>query len=185
MIQKQFELKHSVQHYNNNVHGDKGGTGQIQKMYSTAHLICLVVRYPGKTHYLYLGRGNNYEGVWEGTRTPPTVLRIRDRYLEYLRKYLTGRRLVEPVVDSKDRILILPYHGRGRISYLLLFFKGRSLYFLNLHYDDNDNPRLFLSWKLLRQNEINMEKLSENEKVERLLAGIERPTLASLGRGNL
>ena len=35
----------------------KGDTIFIQKIYSTAHFLCLSLRGAGQNHYLYIGRG--------------------------------------------------------------------------------------------------------------------------------
>ncbi len=90
MKQNYYEINKSVNQYNEKIVKEKFGYGQIQKIYSTPHLICFIVRYPGLNRYLYIGRGSNYEGLWEGIIAPPSDIRIKDKYLEYLRKKLLG-----------------------------------------------------------------------------------------------
>ncbi len=63
MKQNYYEINKSVNQYNEKIVKEKFGYGQIQKIYSTPHLICFIVRYPGLNRYLYIGRGSNYEGV--------------------------------------------------------------------------------------------------------------------------
>ncbi len=64
--------------------------GQIQKIYSTSQLVSLSIRIPGKTWSLYLGRGSGIEGFWLGDSPPPSHLRRKDNFLEYLRRHLSS-----------------------------------------------------------------------------------------------
>ncbi|GEM_PF-497894 len=147
MIQNLLTIQHSVQKYHTLVCGDKSSKGQVQKIYSTAHLICLVVRYPGQTVHLYLGRGGGYEGFWHGDIVPDSKFRIRDHFLEYLRKYVKGSLLVNVVSDDKDRIVSLEYKNSEIHGKCYFFWKGRSLYFSNLTEDNEKNRLLFKSWE--------------------------------------
>ncbi|MBL6990009.1 MAG: hypothetical protein ISR65_09535 [Bacteriovoracaceae bacterium] len=118
-------------------------------------MICLTVRFPGNTRYLYLGRGNHYEGIWEGSKIPPSEIRIRERFLEYFRKYLKGATTGKIILDELDRIVTIPYFKDGRQQYISFFYKGRSLYFLNIYY--KKGWKIFLSWQLLKKDSIVIE----------------------------
>ena len=142
MIQTYKKIKDFVNNYN---HSTTGQYGQVQKLYSTPHLICIILRLKGKTKYLYLGRGNHFEGIWEHSAPPPSGFRIRDRFLEYLRKYLVGAKIGSLFLCPNDRILIIPYFKNNDQNFLGLFYKGRTLYFLNL-FKEGEKNRLFRSW---------------------------------------
>jgi predicted ribosome quality control (RQC) complex YloA/Tae2 family protein len=121
--------------------------GQIQKIYSTAYYIAIAVRSPGRTHYLYLGRGGGYEGVWIDSFPPPSALRRKDNFLEYFRKHLSSCGFLNLEIDKYDRILSLSYQKYGQRQTLMLFWKARKFYFLHHYLESPDRPyRLLLSW---------------------------------------
>jgi predicted ribosome quality control (RQC) complex YloA/Tae2 family protein len=142
MIQTYKQIKDVVNSYNNSTTGQYG---QVQKLYSTPHLICIILRLKGHSKNLYLGRGSNFEGIWEHSDPPPSTFRIRDRFLEYLRKHLVGAKIGGLFLSPNDRILIIPYFKNNDKNFLGLFYKGRTLYFLNLFKEGGKN-RLFRSW---------------------------------------
>lgn len=169
MIQKWYQLKEAVDGFVRDMNVDMGmeGTGAIgfiQKIYSSTRYVCMTVRGNRKTAYLYLGRGKGYEGVWLGDNLPPIELRIRDTFLEYLRKYLVSAKLMDLIVDKTDRILVFKYRRMQGLpcSYLLLHWYRRNLYFMNYCYEGEENasvsanlntPKLFLSWRKDREGE--------------------------------
>ena len=114
--------------------------GQIQKLYSTPHWVCLGIFDGRARHYLYLGRGASYKGVSLGEGFPPAYLRVKDRFLEYLRAHLEGRRLVAWEKDKLDRLLLLRYGGDERFVF---FWRGPKLYFLHYFLKDGER-KLFL-----------------------------------------
>ncbi len=119
----------------------------IQKIYSTSYYICLTVRLPGITRYIYIGRGGGYEGLWIGNKKPNSFLRKRDKFLEFLRKHLSSCSLDHFEIDLKDRILTLHYQKWGRISKFFFFYNARNLYFVNFYYDKKkERMLLFKSW---------------------------------------
>ena len=142
MIQTHKQLKNFVNNYNKFVNGQYG---QIQKIYSTPHLICIILRLKGTSKYLYLGRGNHFEGIWEHMGPPPSEFRVRGRFLEYLRKYLIGARVGTIFLSSFDRILVIPYFQNKDQNFLAFFWKGRTLYFLN-QFKAEDKNKIFCSW---------------------------------------
>ncbi len=141
------ELSNRVDYFNSIVlKSGKKLRGKIQKIISTQHFICLGIRYPGITRVIYLGRGHGYEGIWFTDEMPPPAIRVRDRYLEYLRKYLKNANIEEIRSDEFDRILIIPYHKRGENGILGIFWKGRKLYFSNTYTEAGKRLHILRSW---------------------------------------
>lgn len=112
---------------------------------------------------MYLGRGNHYEGAWEASKLPSSSLRIRDRYLEYYRKYLVGKRISELKIDKKDRILIIPYQNKNNKDFLMLFYKGRELFFANSFTNSKGDKEIFLSWQSLEKHGYSFETSEDLE----------------------
>lgn len=130
--------------------------GQIQKIYSTSFFISFSIRSPGKTWHLFLGRGAGQEGVWPSHLPPPSVLRRRDNFLEYLRKHLSSCSFVSLDLDKFDRVIKLDYQKFGQLQSILFFWKGRKLYFVHHYQDGPEEPfKLLLSWhgKAIRPSE--------------------------------
>lgn len=122
--------------------------GQIQKIYSTAFFISFSIRTPGKTWHLYLGRGGGYEGVWLDEGSPPSVLRRKDNFLEYLRRHISSCSFVSLDLDENDRIIKLDYQKFGQLQSILFFWKARKLYFVHYFQDAPEAPfKLLLSWQ--------------------------------------
>jgi predicted ribosome quality control (RQC) complex YloA/Tae2 family protein len=122
--------------------------GQIQKIYSTAFFISLSVRIPGKTWSVYLGRGSGMEGVWLDESVPPSQLREKDNFLEYLRRHLSSCTFIGISLDPHDRIIRLDYQKFGLKQSLLLFWKARKVYFLHSYRESPEGePKLLMSWK--------------------------------------
>jgi len=121
--------------------------GQIQKIYSTAFYIAISIRTPGKTLWLYIGRGNGYEGVWLSDAPPVSALRRRDHFLEYLRKFLISTTLVKLNLDVLDRIISIEYQKYGQINSLFMFWMGRKTYIAHYYFDfESEQFKLLLSW---------------------------------------
>lgn len=120
---------------------------QIQKIYGSSHFVSLQIRLPGKSLYLYFGRGHNYEGFWLGDKQIESALRKRDQFLEYLRRYLSASVLLNLSLDEKDRIIKIDYGRFGHTNSLMLFYKGRELYFANIFFDEKTKRfQVFRSW---------------------------------------
>lgn len=121
---------------------------QIQKIYSSVRYISLQIRLPGRTSYLYFGRGHGYEGIWEGEAAIPAQLRSSDKFLGYLRKFLKSSRLIEVEADPEDRIFYLHYGRWGRGNVMGFFYCGRELFFFNYFWNQkNGEFNLFKSWE--------------------------------------
>lgn len=144
MIQYYLDLEKQV----TNIKEKSLSYGQIQKLYSTAYYISFSIRAPGKTWHLYLGRGASYEGVWLHDSPPPSVLRRKDTFLEYLRRHVSACSFIDLEVDKYDRIVKFDYQKFGERQSFLFFWKARKLYFLHYYQDLPDAPfKLLLSWR--------------------------------------
>jgi predicted ribosome quality control (RQC) complex YloA/Tae2 family protein len=122
--------------------------GQIQKIYSTAYYIAISVRIPGKTWYLYFGRGGGFEGVWIHPTPPPPELRRKDKFLDYLRRHLSSCSFLDVSLDPFDRIVRLDYQKFGKIQSFYWFWKGRKLYFIHYFQERAEAPfKILLSWR--------------------------------------
>ena len=136
-----------------------GEIGQIQKIYSSATTIDIAIRFPGKTQHLYIGRGAGTEGLWISEKRIPSELRKIDKFLEYLRRYLSGCTFQGLELDESDRCVKIKYGRAGKLCSLLLFYAGRDLYFENCFFDDKSGEMmLFKSWK-------NNSSVFENENL--------------------
>jgi predicted ribosome quality control (RQC) complex YloA/Tae2 family protein len=88
------------------------------------------------------------EGMWLHDSPPPSELRRKDNFLEYLRRYLSSCTLVDIELDQSDRICRLNYQKFGQLQSLLLFWKARKLYFIHYFKESPDAPyKLLLSWR--------------------------------------
>ena len=144
MIQYYLDLEKQVK----NINEKSLGQGQIQKLYSTAFYISVSIRSPGKTWHLFFGRGAGNEGVWPHDLPPPSELRRRDNFLEYLRRHLSSCSFLGIKLDAYDRIVQFSYQKFGAEQSFLWFWKGRKLYFLHHYQDEPRSPfKLLLSWR--------------------------------------
>lgn len=180
MIQTYNDMSCQVRQFQNNWNGD----GQIQKIYSSARFVSLSLRSMGKTVYLCFGRGKGYEGFWLGEKQIPSPLRKIDQFLEYLRKHISGARLLGVEQDSEDRVIYVKYQKFGKECALGLFYCGRKLYFANYYYNlKTQSMELFRSWskaealdKSLSESFREMGKSLQNLE----LRSKEVPSIASL-----
>jgi len=124
--------------------------GQVQKIYSTAHWICLGIFDGQKRQCLYLGRGASYEGLALGPAFPPSAMRIKDRFLEYLRAHLEGKRCLSWYKDELDRIVLLKLANEACFCF---FWRGPLLYFLH-YYAHEGNKKLFRSWRSSEKSDL-------------------------------
>lgn len=143
MIQTYNDMEGQVRQFQSLYNGE----GQLQKVYSSARYVSVSLRSKGETIYLFFGRGKGYEGFWTGKRQIPATLRKKDRFLEYLRKRLSGARLIEIRQDREDRVLYVDYRKFGKKNTLGMFYKGRILYFACFYYNPKkERFELFKSW---------------------------------------
>lgn len=116
--------------------------GHVQKIYSTAWYLSFQVRVPGDTFSLVLGRGGGHEGLWVGEGAPPSELRVRDTWLEWCRKNITGALLLGVDMDPGDRAIRLRLQKGGQRDDLYIFWAGRTAFFANRSGEGN----WFFSW---------------------------------------
>ncbi|MDC0255473.1 NFACT RNA binding domain-containing protein [Bacteriovoracales bacterium] len=178
MRQNYYEINRSVNEYNEKIEKENVTYGQIQKIYSTPHLICLRARFPGLSYNLYLGRGSHYEGFWSSIDTPPPELRIKDRFLEYLRKALLSSKIRLIKIDESDRVLYIPYFKSKKVNCLSLFWKGRDLYFQNIFLDEGEKYKCLKSWVGVTQDLFSTSEMNEDEIIE-----FSKKNFDELGRG--
>lgn len=103
------------------------------------------LRLPGKSIYLYVGRGQKYEGIFIGKNAVPSEYRIRDRFIEFCRKYVQGGIVHKIETLLEDRVVNIYFTKRESHYNLTLFWKGRDLYF-SLHEKTESVERIFCSW---------------------------------------
>lgn len=143
MIQYYLDLEKQVKNINESL----SQQGQIQKIYSTSYYVSINVRSHGRNWHLFLGRGGGYEGLWLAEKAPPSHLRRKDLFLEYLRKHLSSCRFHGLSIDQYDRIIKLDYQKYGVLQSLLLFWKGRQLYFVHRFQESLDGVfKTLMSW---------------------------------------
>ncbi len=116
----------------------------VQKIYSTSRYLCLQLRFPRRTVNLYVGRGGGHEGLWLGGPVPPPALRVRDTWLEWCRKNLSGALLGGCELDPCDRAVALVFRRGGEVCSWQVFWAGRTSYFA-FHRSEGDE--WFLSWR--------------------------------------
>lgn len=128
MLLNYSELKYSVNHIREQfIVKDAWKFGKVQKIFSSGKVVVMSVRVPGKTINLAIGRGGEACGVWALDRQVPSAFRIvRDKFLEFLRSNIQGLLIDNVKIDSLDRIVELRFIDGSK---LLMFWKGRSLYF--------------------------------------------------------
>jgi len=142
-MQSVEKLKDNITEFNSLTElGESDNKVFVQQVFSTPHYAVLKIRSPGKSLYIYLGRGADYQGFHLSLEPPPSEIRIRDRYLEYLRKHLRGGRLKSANTFGDDKSVELSYFLGKEIHRLIFFWKGRSFYFSHLTPEE-----CFSSWK--------------------------------------
>ncbi len=121
----------------------------IQKISGSAWTVSLHLRIPGQSFLLCLGRGHGREGVLLEKSPTPAPIRQKDQFVELMRANLVGARVAQIGVDRKDRILQLTYQKWGQRNELMLFWKGRQLYFALKTFQKKTESFLILrSWRV-------------------------------------
>ncbi|NOT79459.1 MAG: hypothetical protein HOP07_10750 [Bacteriovoracaceae bacterium] len=139
MIQSHQQLVEVSSEYN--ILFSKNEFYPVQKAYTTPHFIVLTVRFPGKNAFLYIGRGNKYEGIFLGEYLPPSYLRVQDKFLDYLRKNLVGSRLGKMEVDRSHFFALFPYKNDQSNNSFSFGYKNHQLYFINQKQEE-----IYTSW---------------------------------------
>jgi hypothetical protein len=100
-----------------------------------------------------LGRGRGTEGIWLGEKAPIADIRVRDKFQEWVKKYIVGQKITQISVDKKYRILtfdLVSKYGEGRLGF---FYKGRKLYFS--YRTIGIEGSIFKSWRLGSEENLN------------------------------
>jgi predicted ribosome quality control (RQC) complex YloA/Tae2 family protein len=139
MLQTHQQLKMISEEYNSLF--SKNEFYPLQKAYTTPHFLVLVVRFPGKSVAIYIGRGNQYQGIFLADKLPPSFLRVQDRLLDYIRKYLVGARLGKMEVDDKSMVSLFHFKNEHSDNAFLFGYKERQLFFAKQSKDE-----VYLSW---------------------------------------
>lgn len=113
----------------------------LQKAYTTPHFLVLGLRFPGRNVALYIGRGNQYEGIFVSDKFPPSYLRVQDRLLDYARKYLVGTRLGKMEVDEKHFAALFHFKNEHTDNSFLFGYKDRQLFFVK-----QNKEEVYTSW---------------------------------------
>ena len=120
------------------------------------------MRFPGKSIAVYIGRGNQYQGIFLSDKLPPSYLRVQDRLLDYARKYLVGSRIGKLETDNTSMISFFNFKNDHSDNTFLFGYKERQLFFAKKSKDE-----IYLSWNgenLHNQNLISVVKLFGADK---------------------
>jgi len=126
MMERLNSFKQNVQSLNALL--SSSGGAQIQKMYSTVYALCLVLRFPGESHRLWIGRGGAVEGVLFPGPECMSAYREKDRFLELQRKMLKGCKLIEASYEENGH-LVLKARSRDIDVWSIYTWSSGKLYF--------------------------------------------------------
>lgn len=115
----------------------------LQKAYTTPHFVVLQVRVPGKSFHIYIGRGNQYLGIYPYEKAPPAFLRIQDRFLDYIRSHLVGAKLskIELISENGHELYQIQYKTDNAENYFYVGYKDRQMFFAR-----REKDLIFCSW---------------------------------------
>ncbi len=164
MIQTHQQLKILSEEYNSLF--SKNEFYPLQKAYTTPHFLVFSLRFPGKTWALYIGRGNQYQGIFLADKLPPAYLRVQDRLLDYARKYLVGTRLGKMEVDDKSMVTLFHFKNDHTDNSFLFGYKDRQLFFAK-----QSNEEIYLSWNGETVKGDNILKFVDSFGPDRALSG--------------
>ncbi len=147
----------------------------MQKAYTSPHFLTLSVRFPGKTIVLYIGRGNQYQGLYLAEKMPPSHLRIQDRLLDYIRKNLVGAKLSRIKNTENKMIISFEFRKEGIVNTFYLGWNERHLYFDQNplegvgefkipNENDNSNRNWTISDYLISKNYDESKKILQKKK---------------------
>lgn len=139
MIQTHQQIKTISEEYNSLF--SKNEFYPLQKAWTTPHFLVFSLRFPGKTVNVYIGRGNQYQGLYLSEKAPPSYLRVQDRLLDYVRKYLVGARLGKCEVDEKHQSFLFHFKTEHSDNSFLFGYKERQLFFIR-----QCKEEIFTSW---------------------------------------
>lgn len=106
--------------------------------------------------HVYIGRGNQYQGIFLSEKAPPPYLRVQDRLLDYVRKFLVGTRLGKCEVDEKYMLSLFHFKTDHTDNSFLFGYKDRQLFFMK-----QTKEEVYTSWNGETRNERNLIALAE------------------------
>lgn len=107
---------------------------KIQKIFSSGKLLLLQLRLRGRNLNISIGRGGDNCGLWDSIDAIPSEYRItRDQFLEFLRSNIRNSRLTSIDSDVLDKCVRFNFFDKSK---LLLFWKGRQLFFTYIYMSD-------------------------------------------------
>ena len=118
----------------------------VQKVTSSPHFLCWHCRFPGKSIYLYFGRGASHQGIAVSDNNLPARLRVIDRFLEYSRKHWRNLLMTSLYVDENDRIVTILARSKYSENKIYFFWRGRDLFFSHAFHED-EVVWLYNSWE--------------------------------------
>ena len=129
------------------------------------------MRFPGQNVVLYIGRGNQYEGIFVSNKFPPSYLRIQDRLLDYVRRYLVGARLGKMEVDEKHFLTLFHFKNEHTDNSFAFGYKDRQLFFIKQTLEE-----IYTSWNGETHTNQNVPKLVDELLGEKSLTEAAKPT---------
>ena len=129
------------------------------------------MRFPGQNVVLYIGRGNQYEGIFVSNKFPPSYLRIQDRLLDYVRRYLVGARLGKMEVDEKHFLTLFHFKNEHTDNSFAFGYKDRQLFFIKQTLEE-----IYTSWNGETHTNQNVPKLVDELLGEKSLTETAKPT---------
>lgn len=104
----------------------------MQKAYSTPHFLVLMVRVPGETKVIYLGRGNQYVGIYVSNQVPPSYLRIKDKALDFIRSHIVGCKMfkIEFIKDENGEYYQFDFKTDTSNNYFKIGYHQREMFWI-------------------------------------------------------
>lgn len=135
----------------------------VQKAFIGPHYLNLVVRFPGKSLNLLIGLGERFEGVEFSEDSIPSLIRQRDRFLDFIRKNVVGTKMGKIEVDTNFRRIRISVLRAGVLNYLDLMWLERELYFSWQEQVEEGKWNHFFSWKgeFLKEHSGNLSEVFE------------------------
>jgi predicted ribosome quality control (RQC) complex YloA/Tae2 family protein len=144
-----------VKHYL--LDSNAGGILAIQKIYSGPHAVTLSLRGKGVGFHLWIGRGKEFQGMKLVKKPIEAELRIRDRFLEYLRANLKGS-ILHKLEMVGENIIIFQTTRKKAVIYWGWIWRDQRLNFTTFN---PDKMEALYSWKDFKVSGTNKEEWLE------------------------
>ncbi len=147
---------------------------RCQRVFSSTRYLCVQLYFQNRRCYLFIGRGNGYEGLWLSDTIVPASMRTTDSYVMFFRKHILNKQ-IKLMISEDDRIFCINSLDLS----LNIFYKGREV-LLSLRESD----QIFTNWdrslriftgcifsefKNINNKKIDREKNSSYQSIEQLL----------------